>query len=147
MKNLNKIAIGLSATLGIFAAVAAVHAQQAPAGMVHAMRSGTMGNMVSGMQGGMGNGMMSGPMMASNMPANHAAVQQLMTQDERNVMMEKMQQAKTPEKRQKLALANHAEMERRAKEKGIELPSMQHDHLMGKPGVGMHGMGMHGQPG
>jgi hypothetical protein len=50
------------------------------------------------------------------------AGQQLMTPDERSALMEKMRDAKTPEERQKLAEANRAEMQKRAKEKGITLP-------------------------
>lgn len=147
MKSVNKIAISLLAALGIIATAASVHAQQTPMGMGPGMGAGMRGDMAPGMHGGIGNGMMghgmmNGQMMASNMPGHHAAAQQLMTQDERTAMMEKMKQAKTPEERQKLAQANRAEMEKRAKEKGIELPSMNHDHQMSKPG-----MGMHGQPG
>jgi hypothetical protein len=49
-------------------------------------------------------------------------------------MIEKMRNAKTPEERQKIAEANRAEMEKRAKEKGITLP-------------GPHGPGMGFGPG
>jgi len=127
MKRLNKIAVSLVVVLGVVAAGATVHAQQAQMGS------------------GMGSGM--GQVMGAGTMGNHANVQQLMTTEERTAMMEKMKQAKTPEERQTLAQANHAEMEKRAKEKGIELPSMKHDHQMGIPGMGMPGMGMPGQPG
>jgi hypothetical protein len=83
------------------------------------------GAMGAGMMGGMGHGAM-GP------EAMGAA--QLMTPDERTALQEKMRNAKTPEERQKIAAANRAEMERRAKEKGIALP-------------GPHGPGMGFGPG
>ena len=71
------------------------------------------GAMGAGMMGGMGHGAM-GP------DAMGAA--QLMTPDERTTLQEKMRNAKTPEERQKIAEVNRAEMEKRAKEKGIVLP-------------------------
>jgi hypothetical protein len=67
--------------------------------------------------GGMGPGMM----MHGGF-AGPAAAQQLMTPEEQRALIEKMQNAKTPEERQKLAEANRAEMEKRAREKGITLP-------------------------
>ena len=137
MKRLNKIAVSLAVTLGVVATVATVHAQQSQMGPGAGMGLG----MGAGMHGEMGHGVMGGQMLASNVQGNHANMQQLMTAEERTAMMEKMKQAKTPEDRQKLAMANRAEMEKRAKEKGIELP-MKHGMQMGKPG-----MGMHGQPG
>ena len=66
------------------------------------------GSMGPAMKAGMGHGPMAGG------PAGHAAGQQLMT----------------PEERQKLAEANHAEMQKRAKEKGITLPEA-HAHGAG----------------
>jgi hypothetical protein len=79
------------------------------------------------MGGGMGmharGGMGHGPM-----GAGPAAAQQLMTPEEQRAMIEKMQNAKTPEERQKLAEANRAEMEKRAKEKGITLPQAHGPH-------------------
>ena len=68
------------------------------------------------MGGGMGPGRMAGG------PAGFAAGQQLMTPEERSALQEKMRSAKTPEERQKLAAATRAEMQKRAKEKGITLP-------------------------
>jgi hypothetical protein len=47
---------------------------------------------------------------------------QLTTPEERTALIEKMRNAKTPEERQQIAAENHAEMEKRAKEKGITLP-------------------------
>ena len=79
------------------------------------MGPGMMGGMGHGMMGGMGHGMGKGPM--ANGPMS-----QLMTPEERTALMEKMRNAKTPEERQKLAEATHAQMQSRAKEKGITLP-------------------------
>jgi hypothetical protein len=62
------------------------------------------------------------------MGAGPAAAQQLMTPEEQRAMIEKMQSAKTPEERQKLAEANRAEMEKRAKEEGITLPQAHGPH-------------------
>jgi hypothetical protein len=79
------------------------------------------------MGGGMGMGMATGAGMAPG--HGPMAGQQLMTPDERAALRDKMRSAKTPEERQKLAEATHAEMQKRAKEKGITLP----DH--GGPGM------------
>lgn len=76
---------------------------------------GAMGGEMRGeMRGGMGHGMKHG--------GSEMGAQQLMTPEERSALQEKMRNAKTPEERQKLAEANHAEMQKRAKEKGITLP-------------------------
>ncbi|HEX6265602.1 MAG TPA: hypothetical protein VFZ81_01765 [Burkholderiales bacterium] len=100
MKRSHKAAAGIFAavSLGLAAAVFA-HPGEMGGGMgMHAQ---------AGMQHGM-----------------HGAGQQLMTPEERSALMEKMRSAKTPEERQELAEANRAEMEKRAKEKGITL----HNH-------------------
>jgi formiminotetrahydrofolate cyclodeaminase len=62
---------------------------------------------------------------------------QLFTDEERAAFRQQMQHAKTPEERQAQKQARHAEMQKRAAEKGVTLP----DHA-GHAG-GMHG-GMHG---
>lgn len=119
MKRSNKIAAVVIASLGLGLAGATAYAH--PGSMGGGMGPGMMG----GMHGGMGAGMSghgSGPM----------AGQQLMTPEERTAMHEKMRNAATPEERQKIAEANRAEMQKRAKEKGITLPEMH--------GAG-HGMG------
>ena len=46
----------------------------------------------------------------------------LLTPEERTAFREKMRGAKTPEERQQIAMATRAEVEKRAKEKGITLP-------------------------
>lgn len=97
MKLSHKIGIGAAVALGLAAGV--VIAQP-----------GQMGGAM-GMHGPMA-GMQHGPMGG----------QQLMTPEEHSAFQEKMRNARTPEERQKLAQANRAEMEKRAKEKGITLP-------------------------
>lgn len=87
----------------------------------------TGGGMGTGMMGGMGHGAMGPGAMGG---------QQLMTPEERTALMDKMRNAKTPEERQKIAQANRAEMEKRAKEKGITLPGPH------GPGMGF-GQGFH----
>jgi len=108
MKTVKKIAIGVATVLGLGMAVATVYAQQGPFG------------------NGMGQGMMRGGMMHGYMTEQNSdmkVMRELMTPAERLAMMDKMMDAKTPEERQAIMTANHAEMEKRAKEKGITLPA------------------------
>jgi hypothetical protein len=105
MKRSYKIAAAVAAALGLGLAAAA---------FAHPGAMG--GGMGPGMRGGMGPAMMHGGF------AGPMAGQQLMTPEERTALQEKMRNAKTPEERQKLAEANRAEMQKRAKEKGITLP-------------------------
>ena len=117
MKTVNKIGISIAAALGLGFAVASVHAQQGP-----------MGN-------GMGPGMMRGGMMQGQMigqSANMKIIRELMTPAERLAMMDKMIDAKTVEERQAIMMANHAEMEKRAKEKGITLPAHTPQMMSGR---------------
>lgn len=113
MKFSRKIAIGAAAVLGL--AAAAVIAQPGQTGGAMGMH-GPMAGTQHGQMGGMGHdpksGMGHGPMGA----------QQLLTPEERSAFQEKMRDAKTPEERQKLVEANRAQMEKRAREKGITLP-------------------------
>ncbi len=116
MKRSNKIAAVLLASLGLGLAGAGAHAhsESMGGGMGHEMKGG----MMQGMHGGKGHDAMAG--------------KQLMTPEERTAMREKMRNAATPEERQKLAEANHAEMEKRAKEKGVTLPEIRgHGHGKG----------------
>jgi hypothetical protein len=92
-----------------------------------------------GFMRGMGSGM--GPPMMRGSFAGPMAAQQLMTPEEQQAFIEKMQNAKTPEERQELAEANRAEMEKRAKEKGITLPAAHGPFGGMGPGMMMHGMG------
>jgi hypothetical protein len=47
---------------------------------------------------------------------------QLMTAEERNAYRERMKQAKTPAERDRIRKAHHADMQQRAKERGVTLP-------------------------
>jgi hypothetical protein len=93
-----------------------------------------------GMGGGFGPGMMThsgmGPGMMHGGVAGPMAGQQLMTPEERTALQEQMRNAKTPEERQKLAEANHAEMQKRAKEKGITRPQPHGPGAGSGPGFG-----------
>ncbi|BDT79396.1 hypothetical protein [Polynucleobacter yangtzensis] len=118
MKKINKIAIGVVASLGLGLGIASVHAQQGPMG---------------GMGNGMGPGMMRGQMMQGQMMgqnANMKIMRELMTPAERLAMMDKMIDAKTIEERQAIMTATHTEMEKRAKEKGITLPAGHGPQMM-----------------
>ena len=108
MKTVKKIAIGIATVLGLGMAVVTVYAQQGPFG------------------NGMGQGMMRGGMVHGHMPEQNSdmkVMRELMTPAERLAMMDKMMDAKTLEERQAIMTANHAEMEKRAKEKGVTLPA------------------------
>jgi hypothetical protein len=102
MKRSHKLAVGIAAALGLGAAAVSAH----PGGMGAGMDPQMKGAMHA--KGGMGHGPM--------------GQQQLLTPEERSAFQEKMRNAKTPEERQKIAEANHAEIEKRAKDKGITLP-------------------------
>jgi Spy/CpxP family protein refolding chaperone len=105
MKRSHKTAVGIVAALSLGVAAAAF-AQPGPMG------DGNGPHGKGGMQhGAMGHG-----------SAGMGAGNSLMTPEERTALEEKMQNAKTPEERQKLAQATREEMQKRAKEKGITLP-------------------------
>jgi hypothetical protein len=122
MKQSHKIAIGVAASLGLGLGAAAVVAQ--PGAMGGAMGAQMKGGMHA--KGGMGHGPMGG--------AGPAAGQQLMTPEEQTALQEKMRNAKTPEERRKIAEANRAEIEKRAREKGVALPGRHGPHA----GFGPH---------
>jgi hypothetical protein len=127
MKTVNKIAISIVAVLGLCMGITVVQAQQGPMGGM-----GPMGN-------DMGAGMMRGPMMQNRMMgqnSNMKVMRELMTPAERLSMMDKMMDAKTPEERQVIMTATHAEMEKRAKEKGITLPAGYGPQMMSGRGCG-----------
>ena len=113
MKTVNKLAISIAAVVGLGMGITVVQAQQSPMGGM-----GPIGN-------GMGAGMMRGQMMQNQMMGQNSdmsVMRELMTPAERLSMMEKMMDAKTLEERQAVMTATHAEMEKRAKERGITLP-------------------------
>jgi len=107
MKRSHKTAAGIAAALSLGVAAAAF-AQPGPMG------DGNHPHGKAGMHGKMG-GMQQGAMghASAGMGAGHS----LMTPEERTALQEKMQNAKTPEERQKLAQATREEMQKRAKEK------------------------------
>ena len=120
MKLVNKIVISIAAVVGLGMAITAAHAQQGP-------------------MGGMGPGMMHGPMMYNQMMgqnSNMKVMRELMTPAERLAMMDKMMDAKTPQERQAIMTSTHAEMEKRAKEKGITLPTGHGPQMMSGRGCG-----------
>ncbi len=140
MKNLNKIATGVALSLAVgLAATAYAHQGEgrgtgpgAQSGQHQGMQGGMMGH---GQMQGMGYGMQGGvDGMQGRGHGGSQAGQQLMTPEERTAMQEKMRNAKTPEERQQIALANRAEMQKRAAEKGITLPEHRGPH--GHAGMG-----------
>ena len=131
MKQSHKFAAGVVASLGLGIAAAVVYAQpgQVGGGMGPQMKGGMQHGAKGGMQHGAQGGMQHGGMGAG--AAGHGAGQQLMTPEERTALQEKMRNAKTPEERQQVATATRAEMEKRAKEKGIALPEHRGPHFGG----------------
>lgn len=142
MKRTHKIAAGIAASLSLVLASAAF-AQPAgyggaPCPMYGAQAAGYgpgggygpgwmmrggygpgagMGPGWMGRGGGYGPGAGAGPGFGGRGLAG-----QLMTPDEWAAHREQMANAATPEERQQIAAANHAELVKRAKEKGITLP-------------------------
>lgn len=122
MKYSHKIAVGAVASLALGLAVAAAYAQ--PGGWGGGMGQGMMSHMGGGgMMGGMGPGAMGG------MGPGAMGGQQLMTPEERQAHWEKMRSATTPEERRKIAEEFRAEMQKRAKEKGVTFD--EHHGMMG----------------
>jgi hypothetical protein len=72
------------------------------------------------MQHGTHDGMTHGAMDAG--AAGPHAEQHLMTPEERTAVRDRMRSAATPEEHQKIAEATRAEMQKRAREKGITSP-------------------------
>jgi hypothetical protein len=105
MKRSRKIALGIVTVIGLGLPAAAVLAHP--------------GGMMGGMMGGMGQG-----------PMHYGSAEgaQLMTPEERLAMRDKMRNAATFEERRALADANHADMQKRAKDRGIALPTGRGPH-------------------
>lgn len=121
MKQTYKFAAGLIAALGLGIAVTAANA--------HPGQMGT--GMGPHMQGGMQHGAMAGGRGHGGMSrgaAGYGAGPEVLTQEERSAMIEKMHNAATPEERQKVIAENRAEMQKRAQEKGITLPEHRGPH-------------------
>ena len=147
MNTPRKFATRLMATVGFGLLMVGAHAQTSPAPSTtpaptasqpqcHGKGHGDKGHGM-GMGQGMGQGTGSGMQGEGGKKAQacggerHAAIRELMTEQERQAMKEKMRTAKSPEERKQLMAANRVEMEKRAKEKGITLPaprSGQHGH-------------------
>lgn len=127
MKTVNKIAMSIAAVLSLGIGITAVQAQQ-----------GSMGDM-GHMGSGMGPGMMRGPMMQNQMMGQNSdmkVMRELITPEERLSMMDKMMDAKTSQERQAIMISIHAEMEKRAKEKGITLPTGHAPQMMNRKNCG-----------
>ena len=121
MKQSHKFAAGVIASLGL--GIAAAVAYASPEQMGGGMGSHMKGGMQHGAKGGMQHGTKGGTEHGgTGGGAGHGAGQQLLTPEERTALQEKMRNAKTPEERQQIATANHVEMQKRAKEKGVTLP-------------------------
>jgi hypothetical protein len=125
MKPTYKFAAGVIASLGLGLAVATAYAHpgQMGGGMgQHGKGSMQQGGMQHGGMGGMQHGAQGGMQQGARGGMQHGgtgAGQPLMTPEERTALRDKMHNAKTPEERQQIATANHAEMQKRAGERGI----------------------------
>lgn len=127
MKALNIIAAAIALSAGILTATAYAH-QGEGRGEDHGMRQGEHQGMMQGQRHGMEHE--KGSRHAERGEGRHGGMghdskgtaKSLMSQEERTAFRDKMRNAKTPEERQQIALANRAEMEKRAAEKGITLP-------------------------
>lgn len=139
MNTPRKFAARLMATVGFGLLMVGAHAQTSPAPATTPAPAASQpqchgkGHGDKGHRMGMGHGMQgeAGKKAQSCGGERHAAIRELMTEQERQAMKEKMRAAKSPEERKQLMAANRAEMEKRAKEKGITLPaprSGQHGH-------------------
>ena len=112
MKRSSRIAVGIAASvsLGLAAAAFAHPGSFGPGAGLHAKAG-----MHQGMKGG------TGPGATGHGPGQRGAANQLMTPEERTALRDKMHSA-TPAERQQIAQAAHAEMQKRATEKGVTLP-------------------------
>ena len=129
MTRFRSTALGAIAIVGLVLAASAAIAH--PGGMQGGMHAG-MGMHHQGMHGQKSGSEHGGKEMGGG--------HELMTPAEREALREKMRAAKTAEERQALAAATRAEMEKRAKEKGVALP----EHRAGKDGMGQGpGAGSH----
>lgn len=135
MKRTHGIAVGLMGAISLGMAVATAHAHSGPMG--GEMRHGATGGPgAMGMHGGRGHG------AGDAARAGTAAAQGLMTAEERAALITRMRAAATPEERQQIAAANHAEMQKRAAEKGVTLP----EHGGPRAGFGRHAAPATGTP-
>lgn len=146
MNGTKKLAAAIVAALGLGIAAGAALAHEGgrmgtgahgtgagQGGMHGGMGHGMKGGMGHGMHGGMGQGTHQGTGAGQGSGPRHGgmdhgagrgdgAAQSLMSPEERNAFRDRMRNATTPEDRQKLALENRTEMQKRAQEKGVTLP-------------------------
>lgn len=119
MKRLHHIAAGIAASLTLAFATAAFAQSAAGFGPGPCGAYGSQ----AGPGAGMGPGWrMGGPGRMGPAFGGQAAGNQLMTPEEWAAHRDKMVSATTLEERQQIAAANHAEMQKRAAERGITLP-------------------------
>lgn len=88
-------------------------------------------------------------MSQADREARRAAMDKLTTPEERTAFREKMRSA-TPEQRPQLMASRRAELEQRAKDRGVTMPVMQRrgeGHGQGTSRDGMRGQHRHGGPG
>lgn len=139
MKSTRNIATTLLATLGVSLVFAGAQAQSTSSQNSDAVQSSAANpatipapvtpsinqnrDMSQGMQHGQGPGMGQGK--HHGMKGQRSEMSKLMTPEERTQMRAKMQAAKTPEERQAIRKSMRAEMQKRAKEKGMTLPDRQ----------------------
>ena len=103
-------------------------------------------------QDGQHKGMRGGRHQGPRAKADRQTFRQLMTREERVAMRTQMRAAKTPQERQQIAMANRAELQKRAAEKGITLPERRGPQALdgrGGRGAGRSGpsVGPGAQPG
>lgn len=138
MKQSHTFAVGVAAALSLGIGIAA-YAQPGQMGgamgphMKGGMQHGAMAGMQYGARGGAQHGMTGGPRhgLMGGGAAGQGAGQELTTPEERGAMIEKMRNASTLEERVKIAEEHRAEMDKRAREKGITLPAHRGPHFGG----------------
>jgi hypothetical protein len=125
--NINrKWIITTGASIGLALAALTVSAQTAP--VTPAAGQSAREGSPHGMKGGRHHG--------PRAKAERQTYRQLMTREERSAFRSKMRAAKTPQERQQIAMANRAELHKRAAEKGITLPEHRGPHA--RDGRGRH---------
>lgn len=82
--------------------------------------------------------MLASPMALAQGAGEKIYGSQLMTQEERNEFRDRMGNAQTAEERERIRSEHHAEMQERARERGVTLPDMPPARGMGQ---GPRGMG------
>lgn len=127
MKSTRNIATTLLATLGVSLVFAGAQAQSTSSQNSDAVQSSAANPVTTpapvtpsiNQNHDMSQGMQHG------MKGQRSEMSKLMTPEERTQMRAKMQAAKTPEERQAIRKSMRAEMQKRAKEKGMTLPDRQ----------------------